>query len=261
MIPARYGRVINIGSVTSVFGYAGLGPYCASRGGTRQLTMSLADDRGPYGITVNCLAPGWFQTAQNQVLYENKEWVDYLCDRIPLKRPGQPTDLNGAVAILVVVGFLLPSSAHVERDIVINAPPEAIFPMVVNLKENNEWSPWNEQDPDMKQTYTGTDGEVGSKVEWESEHPKVGSGTQEVTAVEPNKRVDTHLGFGDHGTADAYFTFEPGDGGTKVTWGFDSDLGNNPIGRYFGLVMDGMIGPMYEKGLEKIKELAEGGGA
>ncbi|HWR52480.1 MAG TPA: SDR family NAD(P)-dependent oxidoreductase, partial [Bryobacteraceae bacterium] len=91
MIPRRYGRIINIGSVTSVFGYAGLGPYCASRGGVKQLTMSLADDWGPHGITVNCLAPGWFKTAQNAVLYENKEWVEYLVDRIPLKRPGQPT--------------------------------------------------------------------------------------------------------------------------------------------------------------------------
>jgi len=100
MIPRRYGRIINIGSVTAVFGYAGLAPYGASRGGVKQLTMSLADDWGPYGITVNCLAPGWFKTAQNAVMYEDKEWVEYLCDRIPLKRPGTPTDLDGAVVFL-----------------------------------------------------------------------------------------------------------------------------------------------------------------
>jgi gluconate 5-dehydrogenase len=100
MIPRKYGRIINIGSVTCVFGYAGLGPYCASRGGTKQLTMSLADDWGRHGITVNCLAPGWFKTAQNAVLYEQADWVEYLCDRIPLKRPGQPRDLDGAVVFL-----------------------------------------------------------------------------------------------------------------------------------------------------------------
>jgi len=100
MIAHGYGRIINIGSVTSVFGYAGLAPYTASRGGIRQLTMSLADDWGAHGVTVNCLAPGWFKTAQNQVLYENQEWVDYLTDRIPVKRPGQPRDLDGAVVFL-----------------------------------------------------------------------------------------------------------------------------------------------------------------
>jgi NAD(P)-dependent dehydrogenase (short-subunit alcohol dehydrogenase family) len=100
MVQYGYGRIINIGSVTSVFGYAGLAPYGASRGGVRQLTMSLADDWGKYGITVNCLAPGWFRTAQNEVLYENEEWVNYLIDRIPLKRPGQPHDLDGAVVFL-----------------------------------------------------------------------------------------------------------------------------------------------------------------
>jgi len=100
MVPRRYGRIINIGSVTCVAGYAGLGPYGASRGGVKQLTMSLADDWGPHGITVNCLAPGWFKTKQNAVMYENREWVDYLCDRIPLKRPGQPSDLDGAVVFL-----------------------------------------------------------------------------------------------------------------------------------------------------------------
>src|SRR5260370_36068815 len=92
--------MINIGSVTSGGGYAGLAPYGASRGGIRQLTMSLADDWGKYGVNVNCLAPGWLRTEQNKVLYENKEWIEYLCDRIPLKRPGQPQDLDAAVVFL-----------------------------------------------------------------------------------------------------------------------------------------------------------------
>ncbi|MFC1608227.1 SDR family NAD(P)-dependent oxidoreductase [Candidatus Latescibacterota bacterium] len=100
MIPRKYGRIINIGSVTSVFGYAALAPYCASRGGTKQLTMSLADDWGIHGITVNCLAPGWFHTSQTSVLYQDETWVEYLVDRIPLKRPGKPNDLDGMIVFL-----------------------------------------------------------------------------------------------------------------------------------------------------------------
>lgn len=100
MRAAAYGRIINIGSVTAVAGYAGLGPYGASRGGIKQLTMSLAHDWGEYGITVNCLAPGWFKTAQNAVMYDDEGWVDYLTERIPLGRPGAPDDLDGAVVFL-----------------------------------------------------------------------------------------------------------------------------------------------------------------
>lgn len=100
MIPRGYGRIVNIGSLTSVAGYAGLAPYGASRGGVKQLTMSLADDWGKHGVTVNCLAPGWFRTEQNKVMYEDKEWVDYLSDRIPVKRPGLPNDMDAAIVFL-----------------------------------------------------------------------------------------------------------------------------------------------------------------
>jgi NAD(P)-dependent dehydrogenase (short-subunit alcohol dehydrogenase family) len=100
MIERRYGRIINIGSVTSVFGYRGLAPYGASRGGIRQLTMSLADDWGPYGVTVNCLAPGWFPTEQSRALYDDPAWVEYITDRIPVKRTGRPDDLDAAIVFL-----------------------------------------------------------------------------------------------------------------------------------------------------------------
>lgn len=101
MVGQGSGRIINLGSVTNVAGYAGMGPYGASRGGIKQLTMSLAADWGPRGITVNCLAPGWFKTAQNAVMYEDADWVRYLSEKIPLRRPGNvETDLEGALIFL-----------------------------------------------------------------------------------------------------------------------------------------------------------------
>jgi gluconate 5-dehydrogenase len=62
--------------------------------------MSLAADWGPHGITVNCLAPGWFKTSQNAVMYEDAAWVSYLTDKIPLRRPGRTDDLDGTVVYL-----------------------------------------------------------------------------------------------------------------------------------------------------------------
>ncbi|MEX2399889.1 MAG: glucose 1-dehydrogenase [Rhodothermales bacterium] len=100
MIERGYGRIINVGSCTSVFGMEGIVPYTASRGGVLQMTRALAAEWGKHGVTVNCLAPGWFETAQNEVLYGDEEWVGKLNERIPLGRPGHPHDLDGAVVFL-----------------------------------------------------------------------------------------------------------------------------------------------------------------
>ena len=100
MIKRNYGRIINMGSCTCVFGMEGIAPYTASRGAVLLMTRSLAAEWGRFGITVNVLSPGWFKTAQNAVLYENKEWLKYITDRIPLNRPGKPNDLDGTVVFL-----------------------------------------------------------------------------------------------------------------------------------------------------------------
>ena len=100
MIPRQQGRIINIASFASVSGSANLAAYCASKGGIKQLTMSLADDWGKHSVTVNGIAPGYLKTEINKVLYEDKEWVERILERIPLKRTGRPDDLEGLVVFL-----------------------------------------------------------------------------------------------------------------------------------------------------------------
>ncbi len=100
MLPQRKGRIINIGSETALFGFPGIVPYCASRGGMTQMTKALAAEWAPSGITVNVLVPGWFNTAQTAILYEDPAWVASTEARIPAGRTGLPNDMDGAVVFL-----------------------------------------------------------------------------------------------------------------------------------------------------------------
>jgi uncharacterized protein YndB with AHSA1/START domain len=160
-------------------------------------------------------------------------------------------------AVLVAVAFILPRYATVFRSIEIAAPPAAIFPYVSDLRRMNEWSPWMELDPNAEITFTGPTEGVGQTMQWKSDDPKVGSGSQTITRLEPDLEVESSLDFGSQGMAMASIDLESMGPGTKVTWGFTSDLGFNPVARYFGLMFDQWIGTDYERGLAKLKTVVE----
>ena len=163
-----------------------------------------------------------------------------------------------AVVVIVVGGaYLMPQNVHVGRSTEIAAPPAKIFAIINNHKRFNEWSPWAELDPKTQYTYSGPATGVGSKMAWSSTNSSVGSGSQEIVESIADKSVVVKLDLGDMGKADAALTLEPAGAGTKVTWGVEIDVGMNPIGRWTGLMLDRWIGADYEKGLGRLKSLAE----
>ena len=162
------------------------------------------------------------------------------------------------IVILAAIGLALPRRVGTERSVTIDAAPEAIFPHLNSLRRMGDWSPWLGRDPEIVVTHDGPEEGVGAKMAWVSQMRNVGSGKQEITASVANERVDTALDFGSRGTAEASLALAPDAAGTRVTWSFSSDLGTNPVARWFGLMIPGFVGKDYEAGLARLKALIEG---
>lgn len=161
------------------------------------------------------------------------------------------------VIILAAVGFFLPRNVHVERSTVINAHPGTVHAVLNSYRLFNRWSPWAALDPNTEYTVSGPPSGVGAKMAWTSENKNVGTGSQEIVESRPNEYIKTMLDFGSQGKGSADFKLSPEGAGTKVVWGMDSDLGANPFAHYFGLIIPGMVGKDYEKGLASLKNLLE----
>ena len=162
-----------------------------------------------------------------------------------------------ALAVLLTIGLLLPDSAHVERSVTTSASPQTVYGLVDGYARFNEWSPWADLDPATRYTYSGPPTGVGARLEWRSDKPEVGSGSQEIVAVEPGRRVTTKLDFGTQGTATSTMSIEPEGTGSRITWSIDASFEGRFLERYFGLFFDRLIGPDYEKGLSRLAALAE----
>ncbi len=95
MIAAHKGRIINIGSMWGKTGASCEVAYSATKAGVRGLTMALAKEVGPSGITVNCVEPGVIHTEMNAAL--DADTLRALIDETPMGRIGTPADVAGAV--------------------------------------------------------------------------------------------------------------------------------------------------------------------
>jgi uncharacterized protein YndB with AHSA1/START domain len=160
----------------------------------------------------------------------------------------------------LLVALFVSNEMQAEVSIEIDRPRMEVFEYVRLLKNQRNYSKWEEMDPENKVTYSGTDGEVGFISAWES--AKTGKGEQEIVALVPNERIDFAMRFKEpfESEADVYMLFESiTDDRTKLSWGFS---GKTPYPfNIFLLFMDfsEAIADDYRHGLEKLKGILEEG--
>ena len=167
--------------------------------------------------------------------------------------------LAGIVVLVLLLALIAPKTYDVFRSVEIKRPKAEVFDHLKYLKKQDEWSPWAKKDPNMKKSYTGTDGEVGCVSHWTG-NKDVGEGEQEITKIIPGERIEGELRFFKpwKSTSDCYFNVDDGsDGTTRVTWGFS---GKNKFPMSIMMLfmsMDKMVGKDFEEGLATLKAQME----
>jgi uncharacterized protein YndB with AHSA1/START domain len=163
-----------------------------------------------------------------------------------------------AIAVVLILAATKPDTFRVQRAITVKAPPEKIFPLIVDFHQWGSWSPYEHKDSAMRRTHSGETHGKGAVYAWDGDR-NVGSGRMEILdASAPSKiviKLDFFTPFEAHNTAE--FTMLPQGGVTNVTW-----LMQGPS-RFIGKIMqvfinmDRMVGRDFEVGLANLKRLAE----
>jgi len=161
------------------------------------------------------------------------------------------------IALVLLVGLFLPRSYHLERTIDIQADTETIYPDLASLRRWPEWTAWNKgMDPAAEFKFGTPETGVGAEYSWSG--PVLGQGRLKLTKTDPAKGIEYSLEFENGSmTSEGAITMEKVAGVIRVTWVDRGDLGRSPVNRYFGLLMDSLVGPNFEKGLQTLKSRAE----
>jgi len=172
-------------------------------------------------------------------------------------------NIIGIVLVLAVAGVLIyaamqPDAFRIERSTTVNAPPERIYPHIVDFRAWAAWSPWEKKDPAMKRTFSGADSGVGAAYGWEG-NKNVGSGKMEITEATAPGKVVIRLEFLKPfaATNAAEFTLRPQGGSTTVNWAMTGKANFLSKVMCVFMSMDKMVGPDFEAGLASLKVVAE----
>ena len=169
------------------------------------------------------------------------------------------------IGILVIIGVPLiaalftADSYDVEREVSIAKPKSDVFAYVKLLKNQDNFSKWAQIDPEMTKTFRGIDGEVGFVSAWDSNHPDVGTGEQEIMAIIDGERIDYELRFlaPFEATSPAYMVFVDGDNETTVRWGFSGKLDYPMNIMMWFMDFEQIIGDDLQLGLDNLKVILE----
>jgi len=164
-----------------------------------------------------------------------------------------------AIAIVLILAANKPDTFRVQRAAVVKAPPENVFPMINDFHQWTTWSPWENKDPAMKRTYSGSPSGRGAVYAWDG-NKNVGAGRMEILdASSPSKiiiKLDFFKPFEGHNTAE--FTMLPqGDATTNINWVMHGPAPFMSNVMQVFMNMDNMIGKDFEICLANLKRLAE----
>ena len=160
-----------------------------------------------------------------------------------------------ATLVVVIVGLLLPSQYTVQRELVINTSPERIHEFASDLETWPHWTPWFKDDPSLKITMGAITRGQGAHQEWTA---KKGGGKLTITRSEPQWGVAYDMDLsGSRPESYCAMRYEQMADSTRVLWEMNGDMKWNLLGRFFNLLMDPLVGPMFDDGLARLKMLAE----
>jgi uncharacterized protein YndB with AHSA1/START domain len=159
------------------------------------------------------------------------------------------------VLLVLAAGLLLPKSWRVEREILIQAPPAQVFPYLNSLKKWRDWAVWYRKNPQMTTEYSGPDAGAGATSRWSDAD---GRGAMKILQSVTDRRI-VYLVLFDGGEfeLEGAITLTPEGGGTRVVWNAAGEAGNNPVNRYFALLLSRWIGEDFAQSLAQLKALLE----
>lgn len=134
--------------------------------------------------------------------------------------------IAGIIALLLLIALFMRKEYNIQREVLIHAPRERVFDYLKQLKNQDNFNKWVMADPDMKRTFTGTDGTVGFIYGWNGNN-KAGEGEQEITAITEGTKIETEIRFVRPfaGVSYANLVTEPISGNeTRVTWNNASSM-------------------------------------